>query len=140
MVFSKMKPEFLKTDKLVNLMSNATETVRFLKILEIGLFARKNGFSEKTLKFSKMARVIKFAVECNWKSKISQNVQTFGCYKTIIMVLQYSLNLIWIELGSFLKRFKENIYMSAINSSQILTSSFASLIHSIDFDCYYSHL
>ena len=69
-------------------MSNATETVRLLKILEIGLFARKNGFPEKTLKLSKMARVISFPVECNWKGKISQNVQTFGCYKTVTRVLQ----------------------------------------------------
>ena len=69
-------------------MSNATETVRLLKSLEIGLFARKNGFSEKTLKFLKMARGIKFAVESSWKGKISQNVQTFGCYKTVTRVLQ----------------------------------------------------
>ena len=54
-----------------------------------------------------MARSNKFAVENNWKSKISQIVQTFGAYKTITGVMQKKLNLIWTEIGSFLKRFKE---------------------------------
>ena len=54
-----------------------------------------------------MARGIKFDVGNNWKSKISQNVQTFGAYKTITGVLQKKLNLISTEIGSFLKRFTE---------------------------------
>ena len=53
-----------------------------------------------------MARDINFGVEINWRSKISQNVQTFGCYKTITSVLQKSFKLIWTEIGNFLKSFK----------------------------------
>ena len=84
-----------------------TEKWDFSKPSENGVFARKKGLSEKTLKVLKMARGIKFGVESNWKSKISQNVQPFGCYKTIKRVLQQSLNIIWTEIGSFLKKFRE---------------------------------
>ena len=73
----------------------------------MGFLQEKMVFPKKNLKFLKMARGIKFAVESNWKSKISQNVQTFGCYKTFTRVLQKRLNLLWSEIGSFLKKFKD---------------------------------
>ena len=55
------------------------------------------GFPIKTLNFLKMARGIKFAIESNWKSKITQNVQTFGCYKTIYKgcEIKFYFNLNW---------------------------------------------
>ena len=55
---------------------------------KLGFLQEKMGFPRETLKFLKMERGIKFAVESNWKSTISQNVQTFGCYKIITKVLQ----------------------------------------------------
>ena len=89
MVFSRMKPEFLKTDKIsrfdVEGDWNRKLSQNFRKL---GFLLEKMGFPKKTLKFLKMARGIKFARECNCKSKISQNFQTFGCYKTITRVLQ----------------------------------------------------
>ena len=100
-------------------MSNATETVSQFNVQcernsetsqnfrKLGFLEENLGFPIKTLKFLKMARGINFAVESNWKCKISQNVQTFGCYKTITSVLQKSFNLIWTEIGSLLKSFKE---------------------------------
>ena len=63
--FRKKNLNFWKQTILVNLMSNATETVKFLKTVRIWVFARKDGFSEKTFKFLKMARGIKFPVKCN---------------------------------------------------------------------------
>ena len=88
MVFSRMEPEFLKTDKIgrfdVECDWNSKISQNFRKL---GFLLEKMGFPKKTLKFLKMARCIKFARECNCKSKISQNFQTFGCYKTITRVL-----------------------------------------------------
>ena len=55
---------------------------------KLGFLQEKMGFPKETLKFYKVARGIKFDVESNWKSKISQNVHTFGSYKTITGVLQ----------------------------------------------------
>ena len=81
-------------------MSNATETVRQFdvecdrtseisqKFQKLGFLQEKMGYPKKSLKFLKIPRGIKFAVESNGKSKISQNVQTFGCYKRITRVLQ----------------------------------------------------
>ena len=74
-------------------MSNATETVRLLISLEIGLFARKNGFSEKTLKFLKMARGIKFAVESN--CLIVRSLKTFKL-SAVIKQIQGFCNNVWI--------------------------------------------
>ena len=73
---------FWKQLKFVNLMSNATETVRFLKTFKNWVFFQKKmGFPKITYKFSKMSRGFNSAVQCNWTSKISQNVQNFGCRK-----------------------------------------------------------
>ena len=81
-------------------MSTATETVSQFdveckrnseisqNVQKLGFLQEKMGFPKKNLKFLKMARGIKFAVESNWKSKISQNVEIFGCYKLITRVLQ----------------------------------------------------
>ena len=55
---------------------------------KLGFLQEKVGFPIKTLKFSKMARGIDFAIESNWKCKLSQNVQFFGCYKTFTRVLK----------------------------------------------------
>ena len=117
--FRKRNLNFWKRLNLAVLMSTATETVSQFDVecgrnseisqnfQKLVFFARKNGFSEKTLKFLKLERGIKFAVESNWKSKIPQNVQIFGFYKKIIRVLQKSLNLTWTESGRFLKMFKD---------------------------------
>ena len=73
MVFSEKKPELLKT---ANIDAIATETVNFLKTFKNWIFLQKKmGFPKKTLKFAKMARGFNLAVQCNWKSKISQSVQ-----------------------------------------------------------------
>ena len=81
-------------------MSNATETVSQFNVQcernseasqnfqKLGFLHENLDFPIKTLKFLKKARGINFAVESNWKCKISQNVQTFGCYETITRVLQ----------------------------------------------------
>ena len=117
--FPKRNLNFWKQLNLANLMSTATETVSLFDVQweknseisrnfqKLGFLQEKLGFPKETLKFFKVARGIEFDVESNWKSKISQNVQTFGSYKTITRVLQNSLNLIWTEVGSFLKRLKE---------------------------------
>ena len=88
MVFSKKKPEFLKTAKFsqfdVECERNSEISQNFQKL---AFLPEKMGCPKKTFKFLKMARGIKFAVESNWKSTIFQNVQIFGCYKTITRVL-----------------------------------------------------
>ena len=57
-------------------MSSATETANFLKTFKNWVFvAEKGGFSEKNIEFLKMARGFNLAVQCNWKSIISQSVQ-----------------------------------------------------------------
>ena len=81
-----------------------TEQWDFSILSEIGFFARKMGFPKKTLKFPKMAKAIKFAVENNWKSKISQNVQTFGTYKTITGFCEKSWIYFELKLAVFSKR------------------------------------
>ena len=50
----------------------------FSKLSRVWFFAKKDGFSEKNLKFSKIADVNKFAVQCEAISKVSQNVQILG--------------------------------------------------------------
>ena len=50
----------------------------FSKCSRVGFFAKKGGFSEKILKFSKIADGNKFAVQCERISKFSQNVQFLG--------------------------------------------------------------
>ena len=58
-----------------------------------------------------------FAVEFNWNTNISQNVQTFGCYKKVLgFSTKYEFTLKWLkvaillwnatECSSFLKMFK----------------------------------
>ena len=42
----------------------------------------------KTIDASETAEGSKFVVECNWNSKISQNLQNFGWYTKIKRVLQ----------------------------------------------------
>ena len=81
-------------------MSNATETVSQFDVKcernseisqnlpKLGFLPEKMVFPKKTLNFLKMASGIEFAVESNWKSKISQNFQTFVCYETMTRVLQ----------------------------------------------------
>ena len=64
--------------QLANLMSNANGTVRFLKTFKSSVFRKKNGFSEKNLKFSKIVDGNNFAVQCVGLSKVSQNVQISG--------------------------------------------------------------
>ena len=58
------------------------------KFQKLGFLQGTMGFPIKTVKFLKLARGIKFALESNWKSKISQNVQTFGCFKKFTRVLK----------------------------------------------------
>ena len=41
------------------------------------------GSLKKTLNFFKIAKGVKFAVECNWNSKNSQNVQNLGFLEEI---------------------------------------------------------
>ena len=41
------------------------------------------GFSKKILNFFKIAKGSKFAVKCDWNSKISQNVQNMGFFKEV---------------------------------------------------------
>ena len=41
------------------------------------------GFSKKILNFFKIAEDSKFAVKCDWNSKISQNVQKMGFLERI---------------------------------------------------------
>ena len=98
--FQKRNLNFWKQLNLANLMSTATETVSQFDVecerkseisqnlQKLVFLQEKMGYRKKTLKVLKMARDIKFGVESNWKSKISQNVQIFGCYKTIRRVLQ----------------------------------------------------
>ena len=98
--FRKRNLSLWKQLYLAILMSTATETFGQFdvecegnnetsqKFQKLGVLEEKMGFPKKTLKFLKLARGIKFAVESNWKTKISQNVQTFGCYQTNKRVLQ----------------------------------------------------
>ena len=107
---------FWKQLNLANLMSTATETVSQFDVecernseisqnfQKLAFLQEKMGFPKKTLKFSKMARGIKFAVESNWKSKISQNVQTFGTYKTITGFCEKSWIYFELKLAVFSKR------------------------------------
>ena len=97
--FRKGNLNFWKQLNLANLMSTATKTVSQFDVecernseisqnfQKLTFLQEKMGFPKKTLKLLKKARGIKFAVESNWKSKISQNFQNFGCYKTITRVL-----------------------------------------------------
>ena len=55
-----------------------TEQWEFSKRSKAGFFAKKDGFSEKILKFSKTPDCNKFAVQCERSSKVSQNVQILG--------------------------------------------------------------
>ena len=41
------------------------------------------GSWKKILNFFKIAKGSKFAVKCDWKSKISQNVQNMGFFKEL---------------------------------------------------------
>ena len=59
-------------------MSIANGTVRFLKTFKSWVFAKKDGFSEKILSFSKIADSNKVAVQFEGISKVSQNVQFLG--------------------------------------------------------------
>ena len=81
MGFSKNKLWFCRNrQKLKILLLDATEVVRLLKTLEnCFLLEKKIGFSKKkSLVFSETAKSInQFDAECNWISKISQNVQNF---------------------------------------------------------------
>ena len=98
--FQKRNLNFWKQLNLANLMSTATETVSQFDVecerkneisqnlQNLVFLLEKKGYRKKTLKVLKMARDNKFGVQSNWKSKISQNVQTFGCYETIKRVLQ----------------------------------------------------
>ena len=98
--FLKKNLNFWKQLNLANLMSTATETVGHFDVRcerkseisqnfqKLGFLQEKMGFPRKNLKLLKMAGAIKFAVESSWKSKFSQNVRIFGCYKTITRVWQ----------------------------------------------------
>ena len=60
----------------------ATEIVRFLEAFKnLGFLKKTDGFFEKILKLFEIAKDSKFAVECNWNSEISQNVQNLGFFK-----------------------------------------------------------
>ena len=50
----------------------------FSKRSNVGFFAKKDGFSEKFLKFSKIADGNNFAVQCEGTSKVSQNAKILG--------------------------------------------------------------
>ena len=78
LVFRKNSWFFLNSPKVANLHYKATKKVRILKMFEKlvfffknmdGFFPQKNPISQKNDKGSK------FAVECNWINKISQNFQ-----------------------------------------------------------------
>ena len=76
MVFSKLKPEFLKTAKLSQFDVECERNSEISQIFQkLEFLQEKMGFPKNTLNSLKMARGIKFVVESNWKSKISQNVQ-----------------------------------------------------------------
>ena len=66
-----------KMIKVVNLQLNATELVIFLNTFKNWDFENKMVIRRKTLRFSKTAKCRKFAVECNWISRFSLNVQKF---------------------------------------------------------------
>ena len=73
-------------------MSNANETVRFLKTINIWVFLMKYiGFPKKILKVSKNADGSKFVVECNWYSMISQKDQSLGYSKKQMVFLKTKL-------------------------------------------------
>ena len=85
--FRKSNLNFWKQLNLANLMSTATETVSQFDVQceknseisqnfqKLEFLQEEMGFPKNTLNFLKMARGIKFVVESNWKSKISQNSQ-----------------------------------------------------------------
>ena len=90
--FRKRNLNFWKQLNLANWMSTATETVSQFDVecernseisqnfQNMGFLQEKMGFPLKILKFLKLARGIIFAVENEWKSKVSQNVQSLFCF------------------------------------------------------------
>ena len=59
---------------LANLPQNATGIVRNFKTFKIWVSLEKKFFEKKSWFFIKIAKGRKFAVECDWNSKKSQNV------------------------------------------------------------------
>ena len=82
MGFWKKILKFSKPLKVANLPQNATELVKFLRTFKNWAFFKKNRkiFRKKILIFFKIAKGSKFAVKCDWNSKISQNVQRLGFF------------------------------------------------------------
>ena len=71
----------LKWLKVAILLWEATENGSFLKMFELLLlFRKKNRFWEEVWILFEMAEGINFAVESEWKSKVSQNVQNLFCF------------------------------------------------------------
>ena len=76
--------KFSKPLKVANLSQNATKIVRFLKNVQSSIFLKNILVSrKKILNFFKIAKGSKFAVKCDWNSKISQNVQNMGFFKEV---------------------------------------------------------
>ena len=111
--FRKRNLNFWKQLKLVNLMSNATETVNFLKTFKNWIFLQKKmGCPKKTLKFSKIADGNKLAVQFEGISKVSQNVQMLG-FGTIQEYFSFSRKTEVFENGKVIKL--------AVESTEIVT-------------------
>ncbi len=61
------------------MLLNATESVNFDKTFKNWVFSKTNRcFLKKTVDNFEITEVMNFPVECNWNSKISQNVQVLG--------------------------------------------------------------
>ena len=93
-------------------MSIANGTVRFLETFKSWFFFQKNGFSEKILKFSKIADGNKFAVQFEGISKVFQNVEMLG-FGTIQEYFSFSRKTEVFENGKVIKL--------AIESTEIVT-------------------
>ena len=78
MSLSKKSWIFYKLLKFASLLENAIEFARFLKnVQNLGFLSKERWFfQKKILTVLKMAKRSKFAVECDWKSKNSRNVQS----------------------------------------------------------------
>ena len=81
LIFVRKNINILKNDKGSRLTLECESIIKFLKTFKNWLsFHRKkvDGFSKKNLEFYKIAKNSKFAVKCDWKHKVSQNVQNLA--------------------------------------------------------------
>ena len=79
MFFEKNMCFFQKLLKVTNLLINATDILRILKVFKKWILVeKKDCFLEKNFSTLDNANGRKLAVECNWFSEISQNVEILG--------------------------------------------------------------